>query len=50
MQIPEKNLDDAGAEIAFAHELTHAREAHGDQRELRRGKEAIERDKRKDPD
>ena len=46
MQIPEENLDDAGADIAFANELTHAREAHGDEGEFRRGKEAIERDKR----
>src|SRR6266446_5851001 len=46
MEVPEEDLNDAGANVAFADELTHAREAHSDQRELRRRKEAIERDER----
>jgi hypothetical protein len=50
MQIAEQDLDDAGTGVAFAHELTHAREAYGNEGELRRGKKAVERDERKDPD
>jgi hypothetical protein len=48
MQIPEQALDDAGADIAFAGELAHAREAHGDQGEFRRRKKTIKRDERQD--
>ena len=40
------HLNNAGAGVALAHQLAHAREAHRDQRELRRGKETVKRDQR----
>ncbi len=48
VQIPEQALDDAGADITFAGELAHARQAHGDQGEFSRRKKAVERDQRED--
>jgi hypothetical protein len=46
MEIAQQNLNNASAGVALAHQLAHAREAHRDQRELRRSKETVERDQR----
>jgi len=50
MQVAQEHLYNAGARITLTHKLAHTREAHRDQRELSRGKEAIKRDKRENPD
>lgn len=46
MEIAQKNLNNAGAGVALAHQLAYARKAHRDQRELRRGKKTVKRDQR----
>jgi hypothetical protein len=50
MEVPQENLNDAGAHVTLAHELAHAGEAHGDKRELGRRKKSIQRDKCQDAD
>lgn len=50
MEIAEKAFDDAGLGIAFGDELAHARHAHGDERELRGGEEAVENHEQHDSD